>query len=197
MFDKGIAIFPVIIYQENKEELFWVSIDSDKQEAIDEFCKINNAASLTELADNFLMEQHEDELDSAHISFVSPIQFSQRAANKIGLEIKSKGEHGLMICWPSFHKNGYQYKIMGTDNPIVLDKEQALNMIQKIEAIFVSKGSTYLNNNSNLISKFKSMIAKLQITDVNGSTINQGGEAFYHVINSRFNTIQISHKGCC
>jgi hypothetical protein len=81
----------------------------------------------------FLIEQHKDDLDKAHICFYSEIPFVKKSPDGIiGIEVKSAGEHGISFCCPSIHKNKdpadtetHRYEIIGTLEPITLTKLQA------------------------------------------------------------------------
>jgi hypothetical protein len=119
---------------------------------------------LQELAQKFLVEQHKDNPDKAHIYFYSPIPFPKKAADSIlGLEIKGLGEHGIMFCSPSIHKNGYPYEIMGTTQPVALNVIQARELIQHLDQICVKYRIPYLEKVSVLNGELKSMVKRLEI----------------------------------
>ena len=92
-----------------KIDLYLVALDFDTKEAIEEFCSFfGKNTTINELANITIVEQHPDNPDRAHSYLLSPIPFPNKGADtKIGLEVKSKGEHGIMFCSNSPHKNGY------------------------------------------------------------------------------------------
>jgi hypothetical protein len=48
------------------------------------------------MAHKFIVEQHKDNLEKAHIYFYSPIPFPKKSSDSIlGLEVKGVGEHGI------------------------------------------------------------------------------------------------------
>jgi putative DNA primase/helicase len=145
LFEKGMAIFPGRIYDDSKNELHWVSIDLDSKQAILEFCNIfGDRVTISELSKRFLVEQHLDNLDRAHVSLISPLPFPNKGSDtKIGLEVKSNGEHGIMFVAPSLHKNGSPYKIIGTDEPSILTLSEATMIIDKIKQICKKYGLDY------------------------------------------------------
>ena len=90
-FSKGIAIIPgKVWHNENKKDQYFIFIDADTQNAIDELCTINDKVScLQELSNKLLIEQHKDNPQKAHIYFYSPIPFPKKNADSIiGLEVK-------------------------------------------------------------------------------------------------------------
>jgi putative DNA primase/helicase len=134
-------------------------------------CTINGkTTSLEHMASKFLIEQHKDDLDKAHICFYSPIPFVKKGPDGIiGIEVKSAGEHGISFCCPSIHKNKdpedtntYRYEIIGTLEPITLTKLEATEMMQHINRACIKFGVKYLDNDSR-ISRMKPMIQKLTI----------------------------------
>ena len=172
-FEQGHGNLSYRVYLEGKD-LFWVSIDCDSKQAISEFC-LNNDGSLEELAKRFVIEQQADNLDRAYISFLSPIAFPQKGADaKLGLEVKSKGEHGIMCSAPSIHIDGEPYRIIGTKKPVVLDNLQSINMIRKLDRICAKHGLEYLQRKSGLDPKRKDIIRKLDVTGESGISINEG-----------------------
>jgi hypothetical protein len=77
-FSKGIAIIPGRVWhREDKKDLYYFTfLDADKQKAIDELCLRNGKKiTLQEMAEKFIVEQHKDNLQKAHIYFYSPIPF--------------------------------------------------------------------------------------------------------------------------
>jgi hypothetical protein len=145
--NKGIAIIPGRVWhKKDKQALYFIFIDADKQIAIDELCTRNGKRiTLLEMAQKFLVEQHADNPEKAHIYFYSPIPFPKKSADsQLGLEVKGLGEHGIAFCFPSIHKNGHPYEIIGTNQPVTLTIEQAREMIQHLDQICIKHGVQYL-----------------------------------------------------
>jgi hypothetical protein len=179
LFEKGMAIFPGKIYLDNNEEWYWVAIDLDSKKAIDEFCSIfGNDISLKELSEKFIVEQHKDNLDRAHLSLISPIPFPNKGVDsKIGLEIKSRGEHGIMFVAPSPHKNGFPYEIMRTYNPSRITLSNAFEMIEHIRNICKKYGLEYARGKRESKLKdtrIKQMIKHLSIKENSDYEIHTG-----------------------
>ncbi|MDN5846654.1 MAG: phage/plasmid primase, P4 family [Candidatus Nitrosocosmicus sp.] len=178
-FKDGMAIYPGKLYLTNQdkdynnyEDLYLVAVDLDRKEAIDEFCTLNGKKiSIDELALKTIFEQHPDDLNRAHVYLLSPISFPGKGPDsKLGIEVKSKAEHGIMFCCNSTHKNGYRYQILGTTKPCILSKSQALEMIQHINGICRKYGLEYGDKNTLLSPELKRMIKNLRLRN-NGSNI--------------------------
>ncbi|HKG88278.1 MAG TPA: phage/plasmid primase, P4 family, partial [Nitrososphaeraceae archaeon] len=165
-FNQGIAIIlGKVWHREDKKDLYFILIDADKRHAIEEFCTRNRKViPLQEIAQKFMVEQHADNLDKAHIYFYSPIPFPKKPADSIlGLEVKGLGEHGIAFCSPSMHKDGWPYETIGTNQPVVLNITQARELIQHINQICIKYGVQYLEKASRIDGKIKTMIKTLQI----------------------------------
>jgi hypothetical protein len=152
-FSNGMAIVPGKLWhsiEENKRALYLVFIDADKRIAIEEFCTRNGkTVSLRELSQKFLIEQHADNPDKAHIYFYSPIPFPQKTADStLGLEVKGLGKHGIAFCFPSKHKDGMKYEIIGTNRPVILTIEQSRDLIQHIDQICIKHKLQYLEKDT-------------------------------------------------
>lgn len=94
-FSEGIAIMPgKVWHNEHKRHLYFTFIDADTQKAIDELCSISDKiSSVQELSKKFLVEQHKDNPQKAHVYFYSPIPFPKKNADSVlGLEVKGLGE---------------------------------------------------------------------------------------------------------
>jgi Bifunctional DNA primase/polymerase, N-terminal len=147
-FSKGIAIIPgKVWHRPDKRGLYLTFIDADTQKAIDELCSINGkATTLQEMAQKFIVEQHKDNLQKAHIYFYSPIPFTKKSADSVlGLEVKGLGEHGIAYCSPSIHKNGQPYEIRGTRELVTFTVKQAREMMQHINQICLKYDLEYLD----------------------------------------------------
>jgi hypothetical protein len=175
-FSKGIAIIPgKVWHREDKKGQYFIFIDADKLKAITEIStrKGNKTTSLNEMSQKFLIEQHKDNPDKAHIYFYSPLPFPQKTADSIlGLEVKGLGEHGIAFCSPSIHKNGMPYEIIGNYQPVALTSEQATELIQHIDQICIKYGLQYIgkdftssniNNVSSNNNKLRNIIKTLDI----------------------------------
>jgi hypothetical protein len=152
-------------HRKDKIEQYLICLDADKRKAIEELCTRNGKTiSLQKLAQKFLVEQHKDNLDKAHIYFYFPIPFPKKSADSVlGLEVKELGEHGIIFCSPSIHKDGYPYKIIGTTQPIALTETQARELIQHPDQICIKYGIPYLEKVSGLGGELKSMAKSLTI----------------------------------
>ena len=169
VFSEGIAIIPgKVWHNEDKKHLYFIFIDADTQNAIDELCTMGSKIiSLQESSKRFLIEQHKDNPQKAHIYFYSPIPFPKKNADSvIGLEVKGLGEHGIAFCFPSTHKDGMPYEIIGTNQPVTLTVEQARELIQYINHICIKYGLQYLEKESpstNISNKLRGIIKNLVV----------------------------------
>ena len=147
-FSKGMAIIPgKVWHREDKNGLFLIFIDLDKLKTIEEISTNGNGKfiSLHEMSQKFIVEQHKDDLDKAHIYFYSSMPFLKKSADSaIGLEVKGLGEHGIAYCSPSIHKQGQPYEIIGTSEPQTLTIEEAKEFMQQIDHICKKHGIEYL-----------------------------------------------------
>ena len=165
LFEKGMAIFPGKIYSDDSKDLYLVALDFDTKEAIEEFCSyFGQYTTINELANITIVEQHQDNPGRAHLYLLSPIPFPNKSSDsKIGLEVKSKGEHGLMFCSNSPHKNGCNYQITGIKEPLILSKLQAIDMILHLNGICKKHGLSYLDRKTDIKSHIKKMTKSLKI----------------------------------
>ena len=134
-------------YRKDREELYLVGIDIDRQKGIDAFCTGNGKTiSLQDIAQQTLVEQHEDCPDKAHIFVYSPFKFRAKGPDEIlGIEIKSSWDHGLIRVYPSITEKGYPLKIIGAARePHVLNEQQATELLQHLDQICISNGVEYL-----------------------------------------------------
>jgi len=154
-FSNGIAIIPgKVWHRADKIGLYFTFIDLDTKYAIGEICTLNGKmTSLQEIAQKFIVEQHRDDLDKAHLYFYSPIAFANKSSDvNTAIEVKGLGEHGIAFCSPSIHKNKnpdekneYRYEIMGTTQPITLTVELAEELMQHINTICKKHNVEYLD----------------------------------------------------
>ena len=165
-FSKGIAIIPgEVWHRDDKKGLYFIFIDADSKMAINELLTRNGiTASLQEVAKKWLVEQHADNPDKAHIYFYSPVPFPKKPADStLGLEVKGLGEHGIAFCFPSIHRDGKPYEIIGTNQPEVLTDLQARQLIQHIDQICWKHGLLYLEKDSRINNALKNTIKSLKI----------------------------------
>jgi hypothetical protein len=162
-FSQGMAIIVgKVWHREDKKGLYFTFIDTDNLKAIESICTRNGKTiSLRKLAEKFLVEQHTDNQNKAHIYFYSPIPFAGKSSDirlinsktnttstttttEIpAFEVKSQGKHGISFCTPSIHKDGYPYEIIGTLQPITLNEIQAKELQQHLYDICKKYGIRY------------------------------------------------------
>ncbi|CAN5625219.1 hypothetical protein BH23THE1_BH23THE1_27500 [soil metagenome] len=175
LFEKGMAIFPGKVYSQGDDQNYYlVAIDLDKKKAIDEYCKIIGK-SFSELSERTIVEIHVDDSNRMHVYLLSPIPFPNKGPDsKIGIEVKSKAEHGIMFCCNSFHKNGYRYQITGTVEPWILTRTEAIEMIQNLNIICKRHGLEYVDKKTRINPEIKMMIEDLRIGKNVKTTIQEG-----------------------
>jgi P4 family phage/plasmid primase-like protien len=171
-FLEGMAIIAGKVWHKaDKAGQYFTLIDLDKREAIQEFCNINvKQISLEEIAEKFIVEQHLDDKNRAHIYFYSPIPFVKKSADsKTGIETKGLGEHGILNCTPSIHQNKdrsnsneNRYQLIKLILPISLEKKQALDMMHHLDSICLENGAEYLHKDYKS-NKLNSIINSLKI----------------------------------
>jgi hypothetical protein len=146
-YSGGIMILCGPVHRKDREGLYLVGLDFDKQKAIEEFCTRNGkkASFHDDIAKKMLVELHEDRPDKAHCFFYSPFLFPvKRPDSKIGIEIKSSPKHGLIRVTPSVTEAGYPLKIIGTMEPAILNELQATELLQHLNHICINNGVEYL-----------------------------------------------------
>lgn len=176
-FDKGIAVILGKVWRGEFENYFLIGIDCDNKKAVDEICSYKNKKITTkQLANKTLVECHMDDLNRIHIYFYSSHPFVKKSSDIVSKEIKEKiqnneipaievkgsGEHGILFCSPSLHRNGFPYKIVGINKPMICD-----DMEIHIDNIFKKHGIRYLEheinkNGQNIIS----LSSKIPIQDL-------------------------------
>jgi hypothetical protein len=159
-FKDGLAIIPGKVWRGAHRDEHLIFIDLDNAKAISEFCACfkdssgNPSTLKKQIAERFIVEQHEDDPTKAHVFFYSEIMFPKKSSDikAVGekddelptLEIKGSGLHGIAYATPSFHKNGHRYKIIGTVDPVKLSEDQAQELIERIGDICRRHGLHYL-----------------------------------------------------
>lgn len=171
-FIDGMAIIAgKVWHRSDKVGQYFILIDLDKQKTIQEFCTINGKPlSLEELAEKFIVEQHLDDKNRAHVYFYSPIPFVKKSADtKTGIEVKGEGEHGISNCTCSVHQNKdqskdnqYRYQMIKLILPISLDRKLALDLMHHIDSICLKYGVEYLHKDYKT-NKLNSIIKSLKI----------------------------------
>jgi P4 family phage/plasmid primase-like protien len=175
-FLKGMAIIPgKVWHRPDKTGECFTIIDLDRALAIKELCTRNGkTVSLDIMSQKFLVEQHKDNLEKAHVCFYSKIPFPQKSPDSVlGMEVKGLGEHGIMYCSCSVHQNRnpedmneHRYEIAGVPKvPVTLTIRQSIEMIQHINQICIKYGIDYLKKDSKL-SKLRPMIKTLTIDPI-------------------------------
>ena len=194
-YEKGIAIMAGRLHRGPNKGKFIVSVDIDTKKGSEEFLPVfGETGGLEKLAEKTIVEQHTDNKEKAHVYFLSPFPFPNMGPNsKLGVEIKSKGEHGIVFCSPSVHKDGYPYQVMGTKTPLVLKPAEAIEMVQKINIMFKRNGLPYLERKSKLSEKLKDIAKSLKIRDSEYGVISEGER--HNTLISMANSILFRHLG--
>lgn len=166
LFNKGIAIISGKIWRGHNKAKYLVCIDIDNKEGLDRFLShFEEFDSLAKLSRKTLIEQHKDDLERAHIYFISEIPLIKRSrfgetnqnASKISsgaipaIEVKSEGKHGVIIVSPSIHKNGYLYEIIGTTKPTTLNLEQSNKLEDTLKKICEGDNGNRIRHENNQI----------------------------------------------
>ena len=165
-FSRGIAVIAgKVWHRQDKKDYHLIELDADKKEAITEICtRDGRTISLQDMAQRTLVEQHADCLDRAHFYFYSPIPFPKKSADSVlGLEVKGSGDHGLMFCSPSMHKDGYHYEIIGKTEPVTLNTLQAMEFIQHINQICIKYGLDYPSKSTIIDDRLKTITKSLKL----------------------------------
>jgi hypothetical protein len=147
-FSKGLAVSPgKVLHRIDKLEYYLISIEWDLSLGFDELFE---GESIEKVSKRHLIEQHVDDKSRGHLRIYSPIQFPKKNPdNVIGLEIKSAGEHGIVMSSPSFHNDGFRYQAQGTLEPYTYSREEALELLLRIDAICRKHNIEYLSRSGN------------------------------------------------
>lgn len=131
MFDNGMAVIcGKVLHNEEKKHLYLCAIDCDNKLGIDEMTK-----NLDKMKDVTLIEQHLDDPNKAHFYFYTTKPMTKKSSDTTSseiaermnnnelpaIEVKGEGQHGIMYCTPSMHKNGQRYQVIGTKNIKIFD----------------------------------------------------------------------------
>jgi Bifunctional DNA primase/polymerase, N-terminal len=161
LFDDGIGIIVGKTWHDyHKKGLYLIGIDLDNRSAIDEFCTFKGVKkSLDDLANKgFIIEQHSDNVNRAHVFFFSNRPYKKLSSYPIEnenvprIEVKGAGEHGIMFVTPSPHKNGLKYQVIGN-----LQTGEFDDVDLHVDAIVSSYGIEYLNGDARKIKNSISM----------------------------------------
>lgn len=159
-YNDGVGITVGTVWRGEYAGKNLIFIDCDNSKAINELVSsFGRGGTLKDFAARFLVEQHLDNPNKAHVYFYSDIQFPKKSSDileremakqkeDVGVplyEIKGRGSHGIAFATPSVHKDGYRYEIIGTRVPILLDEHTALGMRDRIDEICKNHGLHYLD----------------------------------------------------
>ena len=139
-YNKGIALIPGKIWRGPFKGKYLVAIDLDNKKAIEDFC----GQEIEYLKQNTIVEQHSDP-NKMHIYFIverpipdkssdkTNIELLQKInANEIpAIEVKSNGK-GIVFCSDSPHRNGSNYKNIGTKEPKVFPAAMVEERISQV-----------------------------------------------------------------
>ena len=153
-------------HRPDRQNLYLTFIDFDKQRGIDEVFTREDELTLTlqQVAEKWIIEQHNGNVHKAHAYFYSPIPFPNKGPDEIlGIEIKGKGEHGIAFCTPSIHKDKTPYQIIGTMESQILTELAARELMQYLNQVCSKHGVQYLEKASNLSDEIRRIVKSLHI----------------------------------
>lgn len=141
-FLSGISVSPGVVYRiPELEGWYAVCIDWDK---IEGFNALFPGKTVEEVAQEEYIEWHDDDKTRGHLWAYVPIMFPKKEPDLIlGLEVKGLNEHGVMVSFPSIHKNGHQHKPVGTDKINRWNKEKAETFLNNIVKACNEQGIEY------------------------------------------------------
>jgi putative DNA primase/helicase len=175
-FDNGFVIVLGKTYDKNNT-LYLVCIDCDEKQAIDEILSIDKELnSIDSLSKIYYVEKHDDNPNSMHIYFFSPIPFLSKSKDSIiGLEVRSN-EKLLIVPAPNLHPKGRQWKIKGITDPPVLTFDQAKAWLSNLDTICNKHGLSYLHqkNSEKIDRRIKKMIENFEIDKDSDYRIYEG-----------------------
>ena len=139
-YNNGIAIITGKIWRGPYAGKYLVAIDLDNKKAIEEF----GGSELEYLQQHTLVEQTSNP-DKLHIYFIVEREIPNKSSSKVdvstvekierndipALEVKSNSK-GLMFCATSPHKNGSNYRIIGTLKPKVFSASMVEDRIRRV-----------------------------------------------------------------
>lgn len=139
-YNNGIAIITGRIWRGPYTGKYLVAIDFDNKIGIDAFC----GSELEYLKQHTLFEQTSNP-EKAHIYFIVEREIPNKSSSKVdsstveklesndipALEVKSNSK-GIMFCAASPHKNGSNYRIIGTLKPEVFSAVMIQERISRV-----------------------------------------------------------------
>jgi hypothetical protein len=162
-FSRGMAvILGEVFHKPDRQGQRFIFIDADNQKAIEEIYKILGIVvkdkpyeSIQQLAEDFAVEQHEDDSTRTHIYFYAKKTLGNKSSNKnnptlaaklAGNEIPAleiKSDRGIAYCSPSYHIHGHRYQISGTIEPFTLDDKQIDKLQEHLTILCKEYGIEY------------------------------------------------------
>jgi hypothetical protein len=157
-FADGMAVMTGPVWRGEHADEYFNCIDCDNKLAITEFCtRDGQTVPLEMIAEKFIVEQHKDNPNKAHIYFYSKIPLVPKSTststvgkekienNEVpGFEIKSQS-NTIVFCTPSFHQNGRQYEFIGNCTiPLTLNERQSTELMQHLDNIHKKYEMQYL-----------------------------------------------------
>jgi hypothetical protein len=153
-YNEGVAILAGRLWRGTFAGRHLIFIDMDSRLAMTEL--FGGLEGLQTFSKKHLVEQHLDNLDKAHAYVISPRPIPNMGPNKLGLEVKSTSA-GIAYCTPGIHKDGHQYQIIGTLEPVEVTDPETLT--KKLGKVYAKHGMKYkkpkarrarsINKNSN------------------------------------------------
>jgi hypothetical protein len=174
-YNNGIAVMTGRIYKGKNEGKSLVGLDCDNKKGIDEICNSFGFKDINELSNWTRVEQHQDNLNKAHIYIIAtkPFKNKGRDPKKVESEllneipaIEVKCERQIMFTAPSMHENGaYPYEILGTKEPVLCDECESLinNIFKKYNIQYLQQQQSDENNNKILDQPLRQLIIMLDI----------------------------------
>ncbi|MDN5845290.1 MAG: bifunctional DNA primase/polymerase [Candidatus Nitrosocosmicus sp.] len=148
-FEKGCAVITGKIWRGKYKGKYLCAIDLDNKEGIKELLShFGDGYTIEMLAEKTIVEWHPDNPNKIHVYYIVEKPLSKKSGIGIffdnntnkedipAIEVKSEGKHGIMYCSSSPHKDGYNYEIIGTRVPAVLNAEQSIELEYRINRIY-------------------------------------------------------------
>ncbi len=141
-FLSGISVSPGVVYRiPELDGWYAMCFEWDKVEG---FNALFPDKTVEEAAQTDYIEWHDDDKTRGHLWAYVPIVFPKKDPDLVlGLEVKGLNEHGVMVSWPSIHKNGHQHKPVGTDKISKWGKEKAETFLTNIIRVCGEQGIGY------------------------------------------------------
>ncbi|CAN5707420.1 hypothetical protein BH23THE1_BH23THE1_17410 [soil metagenome] len=156
VFKSGIAVMAGKIWRGKYKGKYLACIDIDNKKGIEEFLShFGKVGTKEKLAGKTIVEWHRDNPNKVHIYFIVEKPLTKKSGigtntkdtlereNVPAIEVKSEGHDGIMIVWPSMHKNGFPYEIIGTKVPTVLDETQSEALENALNLIYSKYNNTH------------------------------------------------------